>query len=112
MHMQVYRDKSGKRVTLQELKAQQEASKKPVAETPEWGSGMAQKREAEERRKQLQAEAAKPFARTRQVKHVPVMSSLCLIQSWDGMHLDWSVQCDCRPSEVSVTKYAVIQGGR
>ena len=63
--MQVYRDKQGKRVTLEELKAQQAASKKPVAETPEWGGGMAQKREAEERRQQLQAEAAKPFARRR-----------------------------------------------
>ncbi len=62
---QVYRDKAGKRVTLDELKAQQEALKKPVAETPEWGGGMTQKRDAEERRQQLQAEAAKPFARRR-----------------------------------------------
>ena len=55
-------------MTLEELKAQQEASKKPVAETPEWGGGMAQKRQAEERRQQMQAEAAKPFARSRCVK--------------------------------------------
>ena len=71
--LQVYRDKSLKRVTLEELKAQQEASKKPVAETPEWGGGMAQKREAEERRQQLQAEAAKPFARRRSVKSSPAV---------------------------------------
>ncbi|KAL3157471.1 hypothetical protein ABBQ32_011936 [Trebouxia sp. C0010 RCD-2024] len=62
----VYRDKQGQRVTLEELKAQQAASKKPVAETPEWGGGMAQKREAEERKQQMQAEAAKPFARRRE----------------------------------------------
>ena len=49
------------------MKAQQEASKKPVAETPEWGGGMAQKREAEEKRRQMHAEAAKPFARRRYV---------------------------------------------
>ena len=66
----MYRDKSGKRVTLEELKAQQEASKKPVAETPEWGGGMAQKRQAEERRQQMRAEAAKPFARSRCVKTI------------------------------------------
>ncbi len=63
----MYRDKTGKRVSLEEVKAQQEASKKPVAETPEWGGGMAQKREAEEKRRQMQAEAAKPFARRRYV---------------------------------------------
>ncbi|DBA86072.1 hypothetical protein WJX77_002076 [Trebouxia sp. C0004] len=62
----VYRDKTGKRVSLEEIKAQQDAAKKPVAETPEWGGGMAQKREAEEKRRQMQAEAAKPFARRRE----------------------------------------------
>ena len=65
--VQVYRDKEGKRVSLEELKAQQAAAKKPVAETPEWGGGMAQKRQAEERRQQLRAEAAQPFARRRYI---------------------------------------------
>lgn len=63
----MYRDKSGKRVTLEELKAQQAANKKPVAETPVWGGGMAQQRAAEQRRQDMQAEAAKPFARRRYV---------------------------------------------
>lgn len=65
---QVYRDKAGKRVTLEELKAQQAANKKPVAETPVWGGGMAQQRAAEQRRHEMHAEAAKPFARRR---HAP-----------------------------------------
>lgn len=77
--MQVYRDKQGKRVTLEELKAQQAASKKPVAETPEWGGGMAQKREAEEKRQQLQAEAAKPFARRRCVAHFITAECIVLL---------------------------------
>ena len=55
-------------MTLEELKAQQAANKKPVAETPVWGGGMAQQRAAEQRRHEMHAEAAKPFARRR---HVP-----------------------------------------
>ena len=62
---QVYRDQAGKRVTLEELRTQQAANKKPVAETPVWGGGMAQQRAAEQRRQEMHAEAAKPFARRR-----------------------------------------------
>lgn len=68
----VYRDKAtGKVMTADEaLKAKEDErakKKKPSIydedQTLEWRGGLAQKREAEERRRQMQEEAAKPFAR-------------------------------------------------
>ncbi|BDA46790.1 probable BUD13 homolog [Coccomyxa sp. Obi] len=63
----VYRDKqSGKRVEggAAELEALEESRKKPKAETPAWGGGIAQMREREVRTEEMRREAAKPFART------------------------------------------------
>ncbi|CAL8471408.1 g10950 [Coccomyxa elongata] len=63
----VYRDKqSGKRVEggAAELEALEESRKKPKAEAPAWGGGIAQMREREARAEEMQQEAAKPFART------------------------------------------------
>ncbi|GFR46522.1 hypothetical protein Agub_g8108 [Astrephomene gubernaculifera] len=69
----VYRDKATGRVMTAEeaLKAKEDeraARKKPSIydedQTLEWRGGLAQKRQAEERRRELEEEAAKPFARS------------------------------------------------
>lgn len=64
----VYRDKTGKKVTAEQLKAEAEAAAKKRRNEeppPEWGKGMAQKREAEDKARELQELRSKPFARTR-----------------------------------------------
>lgn len=61
-----YRDKRGKRLEgLEEMLRQQEGSKKPESKPLEWGKGLVQKREVEQQQRELEAEASKPFARTR-----------------------------------------------
>ncbi|KAI0491353.1 hypothetical protein KFK09_025613 [Dendrobium nobile] len=59
----VFRDKEGKKVSKEELMKSKEKKKeeKPL----EWGKGLAQKREAEERGKELEREKERPFARSR-----------------------------------------------
>ncbi|XP_030543594.1 BUD13 homolog isoform X2 [Rhodamnia argentea] len=63
----VYRDKlTGKRLSKEEvLKSRQKVEEKPKEKKLEWGKGLAQKREAEERLQELESEKDKPFARTR-----------------------------------------------
>ncbi|KAG0589758.1 hypothetical protein KC19_1G045700 [Ceratodon purpureus] len=62
----IYRDKRGKRLEgLEELLRQQQGEAKPEVKPLEWGKGLAQKREVEERKAEFDAEKAKPFARTR-----------------------------------------------
>uniref|UniRef100_A0A7I4FLG9 BUD13 homolog n=1 Tax=Physcomitrium patens TaxID=3218 RepID=A0A7I4FLG9_PHYPA len=62
----VYRDKRGKRLEgLEELLRQQQGEAKPEVKPLEWGKGLAQKRETEERHAEFEAEKNKPFARTR-----------------------------------------------
>lgn len=63
----VYRDKTGRRVTAEELKAQADADAKKRKEEPppEWGKGMAQKRAAEDKAREVDEMRNKPFARTR-----------------------------------------------
>ncbi|KAI6705007.1 hypothetical protein NL676_007969 [Syzygium grande] len=63
----VYRDKlTGRRLSKEEvLKSQQKVEEKPKEKKLEWGKGLAQKREAEERLQELESEKDKPFARTR-----------------------------------------------
>ncbi|CAN6215237.1 unnamed protein product [Urochloa humidicola] len=60
----VFRDKEGKRISEEEMRKAKE-SDKPKEIHIEWGTGLAQKREAEARLKELEAEKSKPFARTR-----------------------------------------------
>ncbi|RLM55812.1 hypothetical protein C2845_PM10G02290 [Panicum miliaceum] len=60
----VFRDKEGKRISEEEMRKSKE-SEKPKEIHIEWGKGLAQKREAEARFKELEAEKSKPFARTR-----------------------------------------------
>ncbi|KAK3128314.1 hypothetical protein QOZ80_6BG0459810 [Eleusine coracana subsp. coracana] len=60
----VFRDKEGRRISEEEmLKAK--GPEKPKEIHIEWGKGLVQKREAEARFKELEAEKSKPFARTR-----------------------------------------------
>lgn len=63
----VYRDKlTGRRLSKEEvLKSQQKVEEKPKEKKLEWGKGLAQKREVEERLHELESEKDKPFARTR-----------------------------------------------
>ncbi|PKU82049.1 BUD13 homolog [Dendrobium catenatum] len=59
----VFRDKEGNKVSKEELMKSKEKKKE---ERPlEWGKGLAQKREAEERGKELEREKERPFARSR-----------------------------------------------
>ncbi|KAI9116020.1 hypothetical protein K1719_012950 [Acacia pycnantha] len=63
----VYRDKiKGERISKEEyLKSKQKIVEKPKEKEIEWGKGLAQKREAEARLKELELEKDRPFARTR-----------------------------------------------
>lgn len=62
----VRRDKrTGARLSKEEIEALQKKDEKPKEIKLEWGKGLAQKREAEERQQELELEKAKPFARTR-----------------------------------------------
>ncbi|KAI5066274.1 hypothetical protein GOP47_0018898 [Adiantum capillus-veneris] len=63
----VYRDKHGKRLEgVEEILKLQQAEEPKKEEKPlEWGKGLVQKREAESQLAELEAEKAKPFARTR-----------------------------------------------
>ncbi|ONK59488.1 uncharacterized protein A4U43_C08F6950 [Asparagus officinalis] len=60
----VFRDKEGRRINTEQLARAQE-EEKPKEKNLEWGKGLAQKREAEARIKDLELEKDKPFARTR-----------------------------------------------
>ncbi|CAN6272432.1 unnamed protein product [Urochloa humidicola] len=60
----VFRDKEGRRISEEDMRKAKE-SEKPKEIHIEWGTGLAQKREAEARLKELEAERSKPFARTR-----------------------------------------------
>ncbi|KAL6861555.1 hypothetical protein ACP4OV_017255 [Aristida adscensionis] len=60
----VFRDKEGRRITVEEMREAEEP-KKPKEIHIEWGKGLVQKREAEARFQELEAEKNKPFARTR-----------------------------------------------
>ncbi|KAF5758157.1 hypothetical protein HanRHA438_Chr16g0738641 [Helianthus annuus] len=57
--------KTGARLTKEQIEALQKKDEKPKEIKLEWGKGLAQKREAEARQKELELEKAKPFARTR-----------------------------------------------
>ncbi|KAL5976199.1 hypothetical protein ACLOJK_020529 [Asimina triloba] len=62
----VYRDKlSGRRISKEEFLKPQQGEEKPKEKKLEWGKGLAQKREAEERELELEQERDKPFARSR-----------------------------------------------
>eukprot|EP00475_Leptophrys_vorax_P032644 TRINITY_DN5062_c0_g1_i1.p1 TRINITY_DN5062_c0_g1~~TRINITY_DN5062_c0_g1_i1.p1 ORF type:complete len:243 (+),score=24.16 TRINITY_DN5062_c0_g1_i1:67-729(+) len=59
----VYRDKTGKKLSnLEAIMAEDKARKSKVLPPPEWGKGLVQKREAEQRQAALQAVADQPFA--------------------------------------------------
>ncbi|KAG8046642.1 hypothetical protein GUJ93_ZPchr0008g13136 [Zizania palustris] len=60
----VFRDKQGKRISEEEIRKAKE-DEKPKDKHIEWGRGLVQKREAEARLHELEAEKSKPFARTR-----------------------------------------------
>uniref|UniRef100_A0A0D9X4Z6 BUD13 homolog n=2 Tax=Leersia perrieri TaxID=77586 RepID=A0A0D9X4Z6_9ORYZ len=60
----VFRDKQGKRISEEDMRKAKEDTK-PKEMHIEWGKGLAQKREAEARLQELEAEKSKPFARTR-----------------------------------------------
>lgn len=60
-----YRDKTGKRMSKEDYLKSQKKEEKPKEIKLEWGKGLAQKREAEARMQELEAERDKPFARTR-----------------------------------------------
>nr|CAD1835704.1 unnamed protein product [Ananas comosus var. bracteatus] len=60
----VFRDKSGKIISKEELLKSKEDDK-PKEVKLEWGKGLAQKREAEARALELEIEKDKPFARSR-----------------------------------------------
>jgi Pre-mRNA-splicing factor of RES complex len=66
--MQVHRDKSGKEVSEEELRAAKDAEKKAKEwVAPEWAGGIAQQRQAEAHSAELAAQASQPFARRRWV---------------------------------------------
>ncbi|KAF0897713.1 hypothetical protein E2562_000429 [Oryza meyeriana var. granulata] len=60
----VFRDKQGKRISEEDMRKAKEDTK-PKEIHIEWGKGLVQKREAEARLQELEAEKSKPFARTR-----------------------------------------------
>ncbi|NP_001146666.1 uncharacterized LOC100280266 [Zea mays] len=60
----VFRDKEGRRISEEEMCKAKEPEK-PKEIHIEWGKGLVQKREAESRLKEIEAEKSKPFARTR-----------------------------------------------
>ncbi|KAK9094512.1 hypothetical protein Scep_025981 [Stephania cephalantha] len=60
----VYR-KDGRRISKEELLKSQKGEEKPKEKKLEWGKGLAQKREADTRKRELEFEKEKPFARTR-----------------------------------------------
>ncbi|XP_021305715.1 BUD13 homolog isoform X2 [Sorghum bicolor] len=60
----VFRDKEGRRISEEEMRKAKEPEK-PKEIHIEWGKGLVQKREAEARLKEIEAEKKKPFARTR-----------------------------------------------
>ncbi|XP_068668057.1 uncharacterized protein [Aristolochia californica] len=61
----VYRDKQGKRIAKDEYLKLQQGEEKPKEKKLEWGEGLAQKREAEAKKLELEEEKERPFARTR-----------------------------------------------
>lgn len=62
----VRRDKrTGERLSKEQIESLQKKDEKPKEIKLEWGKGLAQKREAEERLEELELEKAKPFARSR-----------------------------------------------
>ncbi|CAD7705212.1 unnamed protein product [Ostreobium quekettii] len=71
----VYRDAHGRRMSLEELKEKRakEQKQREEQETAPWGSGLLQQREMERRRVEMQREAAKPFARSRDDKDLDEM---------------------------------------
>ncbi|PIA39588.1 hypothetical protein AQUCO_02600202v1 [Aquilegia coerulea] len=61
----VYRDKTGKRITKDEMLKSKKGEEKPKEIKLEWGKGLAQKKEAEAKEHELELEKERPFARTR-----------------------------------------------
>ena len=79
---QVYRDKSGKRyASKEEFEKSRDAErekKKAQRVTPEWGTGLAQQRAAQEAAEAMRQQAAQPFARTRSSMQIPAaFSTIC-----------------------------------
>jgi hypothetical protein len=63
---QVHRDKSGKQVSEEDLKTARDKERKDKQwETPDWGAGVAQQRNAAAAAAEMKAAAAQPFARSR-----------------------------------------------
>eukprot|EP00884_Botryococcus_braunii_P001158 jgi/Botrbrau1/11042/Bobra.92_2s0013.2 len=69
----VYRDRQGRIVDEAELKQQREAERKPKHEAPTWGAGLKQIRDAEERQREIEQEAARPFARSKDDKDLDAL---------------------------------------
>ncbi|XP_047317663.1 BUD13 homolog [Impatiens glandulifera] len=62
----VYRDKmTGKRISKEEFEKKDKKEEKPKEVKLEWGKGLAQKREAEQKLLEIEHEKDQPFARTR-----------------------------------------------
>lgn len=62
----VHRDKSGKQVSEEDLKTARDKERKDKQwETPDWGAGVAQQRNAAAAAAEMKAAAAQPFARSR-----------------------------------------------
>lgn len=60
----VFRDKEGRRISEEDMQ-KAKGDEKPKEKHIEWGKGLVQKREADSRLQELEAEKSKPFARTR-----------------------------------------------
>lgn len=74
----MHRDKSGKEVSEEELKAAKDAEKKAKEwVAPEWAGGVKQQREAEARRAEMAAQAAQPFACSRCVLSIKCRQNSC-----------------------------------
>eukprot|EP01114_Cavostelium_apophysatum_P007769 TRINITY_DN1994_c0_g1_i1.p1 TRINITY_DN1994_c0_g1~~TRINITY_DN1994_c0_g1_i1.p1 ORF type:complete len:509 (-),score=148.52 TRINITY_DN1994_c0_g1_i1:25-1551(-) len=60
----VFRDKKGKKLSINEIIEQQERGKKGEEEGMEWGKGLVQKQQKEDLQARMEAEKYKPFARS------------------------------------------------
>ncbi|KAL5713661.1 hypothetical protein ACHQM5_015717 [Ranunculus cassubicifolius] len=59
----IYRDKEGNRISKNDILKLQKGEEKPEEKDLEWGTGLVQKREAEAKKRELEFEKERPFAR-------------------------------------------------
>jgi pre-mRNA-splicing factor CWC26 len=79
--LQVFRDREGRQVSKEEFLEQQAAAKKKAQYDSEqqldWGGGLKQRVDAQERAAATAAEASKPFARSRDDAELDSMHRRC-----------------------------------